>query len=578
MFDKLRDLIFGFGEFEKTKLEIRFEIISTLLSQLVLRDLSDFQIVEDCEYKIREQLRVKSSNLNRVIRDPSKKLTKRQVNEILDRLEELKQGFLNKAFDTVKIEKEVEDMSKRVDEELNKENVQEEEIKQEGSESEEEVQVSPKKKEDGSLDDMLFGGGTRSDSDSDVREQTDTSNSETDEGQEKKETLKELELIETKDYKAYLENGKIPYIMVEFKDDFDMVLLSRLSSALFESRGAHGTNILTEGNKALIIPRIMGDSLISIPRIEVDLGEVYEKIHKKTGGVKTEIEPELSKDYGEKEESNKEEVEEVKEELEEAEKEADLVEQEVESHEGEKVAEVPKQEFKDGEFVEIKEPVAEIKTKKKEEESLDELISGLESKEEPRAKVEPRDDKEEPEIEEGQEVKVELNEGHDDVKVEETAVEVERKEVENHAFEIYKDEQIVAYLNPKTKAQGELLIERTDKKPLGELSETEFSYMTLFAKAFGGALFEVKQAHGTNVIWDYNSNVVRIVPRYENDNLGLNWQPRSTSPELLDQVREKLLKAMQGEKPEKKEEVPQETDEELEDRARRLLEAINRIP
>ena len=109
MFNKLKELVFGLGEFEKTKIDVRYELINNYISSLRLNEIFDFEILEDCISKIKDQLRVKSSNLNKIIADPSKSLKKRDVNEVLEKMSKVKYDFLERAFSLIKRENTIMD-------------------------------------------------------------------------------------------------------------------------------------------------------------------------------------------------------------------------------------------------------------------------------------------------------------------------------------------------------------------------------------------------------------------------------------------------------------------------------------
>ena len=106
MFDKLYKLIFGLEEYSKTKIELRIELAQELVNDLEVNSIEDFDVLESCIYKIKDQLRVKSSNLNNVIRDKNKDLNREKVENFLNELLELRSTFLNTAFDAIKKNKQ----------------------------------------------------------------------------------------------------------------------------------------------------------------------------------------------------------------------------------------------------------------------------------------------------------------------------------------------------------------------------------------------------------------------------------------------------------------------------------------
>ncbi len=516
MFSKLKELVFGFDEFEKTKLEIRFEMILAMIGSLNIETLSDFEILEETLYKIRDQLRVKSSNLNRVIKDPAKKLTKKDVVGIVNKLDSLKYDFLRKAFAIMKSDVGVKEEVPVVEEQKEVELAQVPEEKSEMIIEKVEPEIAYEEN-----------------------------------------PLKEVEVFSNDIYDLYVKNGREAYIFVSFKKEVDFIVLKDLSSALFDSAQAHGTNIIVDGKRALIIPRFANDNMFSLPRIEVDLEEVFSKF--------------------------KLEKKEEKKKIQAAEKNSDV------------------QEDSD-DYVDLRNSHSKVKpTLKAKEDSLDELLMGIDEK-----KPKPKDaifvdrddgeqkvevEKDDPVVVEKKEKIVKKKKSDDDIVIEREGTSSDESSEE---FLIYKDEKIIAYLKSDSKVLGELIIKPVDSKKISELADGDLSYMVMFAKAFGSVLFEVKEAQGTNVTWDYNDNCIRIVPRFEKDNVGLMWSPTQSSDDFLEQVKNKLLSLIGGAigdenmndkkavktKEEQKFEDSQTKEEkdDLKKKAKYLLDSIRKIP
>lgn len=443
MLNHLRDLIFGLNDYEKSKLEQRFEETSIIISKISIQKIEDFEILEDIIYKLKEQLRIKSSNLNKAIKDPSRNITKKKVDEIIEKLNNLKYNFLEHAFDVVDKVKKIEDVSVP---ELNIEPVSEFKTK------------------------------------------------------EVKQTF------ENPNYSFTVENGKVPYIIINFKDDIDYAIVKKISSIFFESYKMDGTNILQEENKVLVIPRKIGDSLFTMPRIQSNFEEVLSKL--------------INLNSEEKEEPI----------------------------------------VKDAEYKEISEEKREIKnSRKKNDDSLDSLLGGItkEKKEEP-----PKEESQNIEEKKDEVTKKEIPKEKEEIKIEkeEGKVSFEKNEIKkNPEIElisvndvelkniIYQDENIVVFLNSESKVLGEINIKRIDNKNIKNMNESDLSYITIFAKIFASVLFETMQAHGTNMIWDYNNNIVKIIPRMQNDNLNILWKPKHNKDDFMEQIKKKLLDEMQKE-------------------------------
>lgn len=455
MLNHLKDLVFGIDGYEKVKIDARFEEILILLPNIQIKQLPDFEILEECLYKLKEQLRVKSSNLNRVIKEHNS-LTKKKVNFVIEELDKKKYDFLNSAFTLMQqtTQQQIPEVE-RVEHET--------------------VYEPPKQNK----------------------------------------VVDEVLIFEDSNVRIELHNGKVPYISVKFEKEVDYNLLKKLAVNVFDILQVQGTNIVVEGKLALIIGRKIDDNLITLPKVQSDLDEIYNK---------------LKQDNNTKEE-----------------------------------------------YVEINEPKATIKTKKKDEDSLDALLSGIEDKKtrlEP--KPNPKEDKDEPVLEKGKEIEVERNH-----KVESEVEIVENNELD--PLEIYRDEEIVALFNKDSIVKGEIIVKPVVSKKISMLSESELSYIMLFSKVFATTLFEVLEAQGTNLIWDFKGDSFRIIPRFQNDKLKINWAPKHTSEDFLDQIKTKLLEEMQNEiKADTNEEEPtpqiKTSTPGSNDRAKYILDQLKRIP
>ncbi len=542
MLDNLRKLVFGLGEFEKIRIDDRFKKIASLLNSIQISNLEDFEIIEECLYKLKEQLRIKSSNLNRVVKDLGCDISKKQVLNVIEKLDSIRQNFLKKALiNTNNITKELEER-----EEDRKELPQTNQKKPEQKQSE-------KKEQNKSTE---------------------------------KPKPNEIELIEKDDYKVILHNGKTPYLVVLFKNEINYTTIRDLSMIFFETYKIGGTNIIIEKNTALIISRLENDNLLNLPRINSDLDKIFENL--------------ASKEIDERQE-----------------------------------------EYKD-----IKEYKTEgkIQTRKNKEDSLDKLLSSaLENSQTPPPK--PKQDKSTPEIIEGRSIEIEKKpkNKYNDIEIikdnikdkledigketqtplkdetkdkledeveeiqtyprekqkieevktnkEENQLEDEEREEELKAiqlpFELYRDENIIAYLKEDSQVKGEIVLRPFSNKSLRELNESEMPYITIFSKVFVQVLFEVTQAQGTNIIWNYNDNIIQIIPRFDNDKINLSWELKSEKEEFLEQIRNRLIKTMQKEistdgKENRQEEQPPSkeiiNEDEIKERAEHVMESVRRLP
>lgn len=464
MIEKLQKLSYGLGEYDKTKIETRLKLIKEILPEININTLEDFEILEQTIYKLKDQLRIKSSNLNKTIQNPSKDLTKQDVLNIIKNLTKIKNSFLQKAISPIQTPPS---QIHQIEEEYT---------------PEEEPQPPSQPK---------------------------------------------TQIAKTQNYEITLQNGKIPYLLIKFKKDPDYILLKNLATTLFETYNAQGTNIIIEKNTALVIPREQNDNLLSLPRIQTDIEKTYKKLTKK-------------------------------------------------------------EEKKDQKYPEITEPAQKIQTSKKKEDSLDALLGKIEKKHPSfTPPPNPKIDMQEPKIiKEEEKIKIE--------KQPKKPIEIEipsPNQIPPMPHEIYRDQKIVAYIEPKSKILGEIKIKTIPEKPLKELSEADLSYVILFSKVFASILFETLSAHGTNILWDFKKNTINIIPRFQEDNLKLKWEPQKNTPEFLEEIKNKITSEMAKELPQKQEQKPiikeaevhekpteKEPQENKEEKAKYLIDAIRKLP
>ena len=501
MLDKLKSLVFGFDEYEKAKIDERFLQINVIINDLEIREIKDFEILETVIFKIKELLRVKSSNLNAIIKNPKKKLNKKQVFTIVEELDKIKYNFLKKAFLAIENEKDKY---------------------QEKSSFNEEFKI--KEKENNYINTQKV----------------------------EEEILDKLEVYKNENFMLSVSNGKIPYLFFNFYNDVDYVLVKNLTSIFFEIHGMAGTNVIVEGNSALIIPRNENDNLFSMPRVDVNVDEIYNLLSQNMN----------------------------------------------------KQSSTQNTATKQKEFIEIgDESIKRVNTSHKEDDSLDALLNGVEKKDfsvmhhsnqkDDEIKFEKSDSieiqknnskKVEPEIEIEREIK------EKEIKVEEKQIEEVEQPIHKsiNGIEIFRDQNIICYLNKYSKVSGELVIENVAGLKLKDLEDAKLTYMFMFAKALGGVLFEVKEAHGTNIVSDFEDSCIRIVPRYQDDNVGLNWNLTQVEDSALEKVKHLLLSSMnsalenskksQEEKVQEKQIESQEDNSRVKEKAKHILQSLRRIP
>ena len=193
--------------------------------------------------------------------------------------------------------------------------------------------------------------------------------------------------------------------------------------------------------------------------------------------------------------------------------------------------------------------------------------------------IESREEEIKEEIEKNDEVKNDIEENQiennekEEEKIQEKpqkeAVETEEISLKPKENEIYRDDIIVAYINGKSKALGEIIIEPVSEKTFDKIELNHFTYMMIFSKVFSSLVFEATNAHGTNIIFDYKSNKFHIIPRFQDDNLpNLKWESIGISQEELEEIREKILLKMN--------ESPKEKETSFEEKEERKIEEVEK--
>lgn len=537
MLPRLYDIVFGQDEFDKIKIDVRFELISEVIDKIKISQLEDFELLEACVYKIKDQLRVKSSNLNRIIRDPAKKLTKKQVLYIINTLDKIKYDFLEEAFiamgKTFPKQRTTEEKLERTLE-----------LKSKGLKN---LENSDEQKE------IIEDGGNKlndSNSFKDNFYQKITQNT--------NDKLEELLLYLKDSLSSHfcefkLVSGKIPYILLNFNQEVDLVYVSKLSSIFYESLALDGTNIIIENTRVLIIPRFVNDNLFSLPKINSDLDFIYDKLtkNKKTFEVEKDLK---DKNYN-----------------------SNILESEA------------KTKSFDSDYFEIERKKQEFNSNKQKEDSLDSLINGIVHKKD---EIHPpvRDDEKKSDdviLEKDDSIELEKKTQEElyeekrkrEVKIEKTAF------VDREKHIVYKDDMIQAFLDEESKVVGSISLNLLSGNTLNDATQEELTYISLFSKVFSSVVFDSLQAHGTNIFWDFNLNEIRIVPRFQNDNLNLTWNNLDNSDEFNEQIKNSLLERMMREIPNdsnknEEQELKEEklTDDELKLKAQHLLNSLRKIP
>ena len=121
--------------------------------------------------------------------------------------------------------------------------------------------------------------------------------------------------------------------------------------------------------------------------------------------------------------------------------------------------------------------------------------------------------------------------------------------VQKKANVLYEDEKVFVMLAPDPAIPGHLLVLPKVHTPIFEtVPDPVAGEMFKVANKLSTALFEGLQAHGTNILIQsgptagqkHNHAMIHVVPRFENDNLQLAWNPKPASEEELTKAESAL--------------------------------------
>lgn len=120
---------------------------------------------------------------------------------------------------------------------------------------------------------------------------------------------------------------------------------------------------------------------------------------------------------------------------------------------------------------------------------------------------------------------------------------------EYESEEIYEDDKLYAVLHLKPAAPGHILLFTKEHYPIIEqVPDFVFGHALALANKLSIASFESLGVQGTNIIIENGVAAgqtiphfsVHIIPRMENDGLGLQWQPKKISADELDAAYSKI--------------------------------------
>jgi histidine triad (HIT) family protein len=111
---------------------------------------------------------------------------------------------------------------------------------------------------------------------------------------------------------------------------------------------------------------------------------------------------------------------------------------------------------------------------------------------------------------------------------------------------LYEDEdfRVILDLGPATRGHA-LLLPKEHYANLFELDDTLAAKALLTAKKVGGRMKEALHADGLNLVQNNGEAAgqtvfhfhMHLIPRYDNDQAGVDWKPGSTTPEEMEEVK-----------------------------------------
>ena len=116
-------------------------------------------------------------------------------------------------------------------------------------------------------------------------------------------------------------------------------------------------------------------------------------------------------------------------------------------------------------------------------------------------------------------------------------------------FKIYEDNEVAAFLEEKPAVPGQItLLPKKHFPILEQLTDKLIGHILVISNKLSSALFDSIGCHGTNILINngiaagqkHSHFSLNIVPRTENDNIDLEWQPKQLSEEEISTTELKL--------------------------------------
>ena len=125
---------------------------------------------------------------------------------------------------------------------------------------------------------------------------------------------------------------------------------------------------------------------------------------------------------------------------------------------------------------------------------------------------------------------------------------------------IVRDEELVVFMPEETIVEGEIIVAPIHAlKKLEDFPDIILEKMFHVVNKMSSSLFEILGCQGTNILIQ-NGEIagqksetlfIRIIPRFENDNVNLKWTSKEAPPQELKEIEKKFKDAEEQEQKEK---------------------------
>lgn len=168
------------------------------------------------------------------------------------------------------------------------------------------------------------------------------------------------------------------------------------------------------------------------------------------------------------------------------------------------------------------------------------------------------------------------------------------QQIEKKLGVMYEDADVVAVLSPTPASAGHIIVApRQHHVILEQVPDWVMGKLFTTANKVSISLFEGLGVHGTNLLIQNGAAAgqtaphvgVHVIPRVENDNINLLWQPRQLGEEEMSTIELKVKEetkslALEKEppKPKAEEPKPKKVEYALSDEENYLIKSLRRIP